>query len=329
MNPQERTGSAKKPLLLLPGTACDARVFAPLLHALDNVDAIIGDMSGAQTMPDLARKILSTAPARFSLLGFSLGGMAALEMIAQRPDRVERLCLVDTTPRPDPEANAAVRRAAVARARADGMDTFILDTWPKPVSSANAADVTLRDTICAMARSTAPDALAGHAEVAIHRADSRPRLGNIAVPTLILAGEDERVCPLDAHQEMAEGIRGSEYHLIPNAGHFALLENPAAVTVHVRRWLNAAPNALHLIAQQAAGVFFMSEADNQSKTAKAVSQLPRKASEPVLQVERRDYTELAPADRARVQPKDGFDEIYTEIVDYSVRCTHKSWDERN
>ncbi len=249
MNPQERAGSAKTPLLLLPGTACDARVFGPLLQALGDVDAIVGDMSGAQTMPDLARKILSTAPPRFSLLGFSLGGMTALEMIAQQPERVERLCLVDTNPHPDPEPNAAGRRAAVARARADGMDTFILDTWPKPVSPANADDASLRETICAMARSTAPNVLAGHAEVAIHRADSRPRLGDIVVPTLILAGEHERVCPLELHREMADGIPGSEYRIIPHAGHFALLENPAAIAAHVRRWLNAAPKTLYSIAQ--------------------------------------------------------------------------------
>jgi predicted ester cyclase len=49
----------------------------------------------------------------------------------------------------------------------------------------------------------------------------------------------------------------------------------------------------------------------------------------VLQVERRDYTDLAPANRPRVQSLDGFDDIYTDIVDYIVRCTHRIWDERN
>ncbi len=49
----------------------------------------------------------------------------------------------------------------------------------------------------------------------------------------------------------------------------------------------------------------------------------------VLQVERRDYTELAPTNRPRVQSMRGFDECYTDIVDYIVRCTHKIWDERD
>ena len=50
---------------------------------------------------------------------------------------------------------------------------------------------------------------------------------------------------------------------------------------------------------------------------------------PVLQVERRDYVDLAPTDRPPAQSLRGFDPIYTDIVDYIVRCTHRIWDERN
>ncbi len=49
----------------------------------------------------------------------------------------------------------------------------------------------------------------------------------------------------------------------------------------------------------------------------------------VLEVGRRDYTDLAPTGRPRVQPLRGFDPVYTDIVDYIVRCTHRIWDERD
>ncbi len=49
----------------------------------------------------------------------------------------------------------------------------------------------------------------------------------------------------------------------------------------------------------------------------------------VLQVERRDFVDLVPENRPRVQPMRGFDPIYTDIVDYIVRCTHLIWDERD
>lgn len=55
----------------------------------------------------------------------------------------------------------------------------------------------------------------------------------------------------------------------------------------------------------------------------------RGGSKTVLQSERRDFVDMVPTDRARVQPMRGFDPIYTDIVDYIVRCTHRIWDERD
>lgn len=49
----------------------------------------------------------------------------------------------------------------------------------------------------------------------------------------------------------------------------------------------------------------------------------------VLQAEKLDFTDLVPDDRARVQSMKGFDDCYTDIVDYIIRCTHKIWDERD
>ncbi|MFO1176319.1 MAG: ester cyclase [Paracoccaceae bacterium] len=51
--------------------------------------------------------------------------------------------------------------------------------------------------------------------------------------------------------------------------------------------------------------------------------------EKVMQVERHDYPDLAPKDGKRTQSLQGFDDIYTDIVDYIVRCTHLIWDERD
>ncbi|KAL5360769.1 hypothetical protein BJX96DRAFT_175612 [Aspergillus floccosus] len=55
----------------------------------------------------------------------------------------------------------------------------------------------------------------------------------------------------------------------------------------------------------------------------------REATKAALQVERHDYVDLAPTQRKRAQPMEGFDNIYTDIVDYIVRCTHRIWDERD
>ena len=63
--------------------------------------------------------------------------------------------------------------------------------------------------------------------------------------------------------------------------------------------------------------------------ARAVGELAPARAEKVMQVERHDYPDLAPQGGRRTQAMRGFDAIYTDIVDYIVRCTHKIWDERD
>ncbi len=71
--------------------------------------------------------------------------------------------------------------------------------------------------------------------------------------------------------------------------------------------------------------------------AKAIEGVPEPGRDPlfkggpaqVLQVGRHDYVDLAPTGRPRRQSMRGFDPIYTDIVDYIVRCTHRIWEERD
>ncbi|WP_317186793.1 alpha/beta fold hydrolase [Devosia sp. BK] len=320
----QEPGAERLPLVLLPGTACDGRLFAPLLASLDHPQVEIKPLTGAGSAQAMAAKLLKKLPERFSLLGVSLGGIVALEMMAQAPGRIERLALIDTTARPDPEANWAVRRKAVENARNRGMASYIQDSWAKLVSPAQAENATLRQVLIDMAEDAGADVLAEQSEIAIARADSRPRLAAIAVPTLVLAGADEQVCPLEAHEELARGIAGARYFTIPQAGHFSPLENPAAVVRHVRDWLAWTNQNISNEPSQTQGAE-MSDATSNPKT-KGASPV---AVENVLQVERRDYPDLAPTDRPRSQSLEGFDDIYTDIVDYIIRCTHKIWDERD
>lgn len=235
--------AAAAPLLLLPGTLCNGRLFAPMLDALGNPPAAVGDMTGARSALALAQKLLRQAPPVFSLLGFSLGGIVAMEMVAQAPERVERLALMSTTPRPDPRANAFTRRDALRRARENGIDSYTDENWPLFVSPARRGDTALRELIRQMARETGLDGFADQTEVAINRVDSRPRLASVRVPTLVLAGKHEQVCPLEAHSEIADAIGGAVFVTV-DAGHFAPLEQPGAVASHVRDWLARSPDRL-------------------------------------------------------------------------------------
>ncbi len=226
------------PLVLLPGTMCDARVFAPLLDRLAVRRVLIASLVGHETPADMARALLAELPPRFALGGFSLGGIVALEMAAQAPERVAGLALFDTTARPDPEGNATLRRNAVARAAQLGTGRYAGQKLWSLYVSPEAGDLdTHRALVSAMAADAGIEAFRQQSEMAINRADSRPRLARIAMPTLVLCGEDDRLCSVEAHRELAAGIAGARLAVLPQAGHFALIERPDAVAHEVAAWL--------------------------------------------------------------------------------------------
>ncbi len=59
------------PVMLLPGTLCDARVFAPLAALLPDRETVVAEMTGAGSTSELASAILSAAPGQFVAVGFS------------------------------------------------------------------------------------------------------------------------------------------------------------------------------------------------------------------------------------------------------------------
>jgi pimeloyl-ACP methyl ester carboxylesterase len=226
------------PLLLLPGTLCDARVFGPLAATFAGHSITDISMSGAASATLLARRILAVAPPRFALVGFSLGGIVALEIAAIAPERVAGLALIATTARPDPVSNTALRRKGVADARTRGVTAhFVDDIWPGSTAPANQNDGVLKAQAVAMAGAIGIEAFAQQAEIAISRADSRPRLSHLKMPTLVLCGAADSVCPPARHVEIADAIPGAELAIIPDAGHFVLLEAPDVVIRHLARWL--------------------------------------------------------------------------------------------
>ena len=98
------------PTLLIPGLAATPRLYQAQLSALWTLGPVqVADHRHADSMAGLAEAILRTAPSRFRLLGLSMGGYIALEIMRQAPERVTRLALLDTSSRADSRSRRAAR----------------------------------------------------------------------------------------------------------------------------------------------------------------------------------------------------------------------------
>ena len=218
------------PVLLLPGTLCDERVFAPITGGLSRA-GWVAPLRGAESVPEMARRILGDAPSRFALCGFSSGAIVALEIAAQAPARVERLALIGCNPGPlAPEAHQARREAP--------QDSFLDWTWNDAVSEGNRTNPALRATLDAMVRDTLPEVYRQQTEMVVTRPDSRPRLSAISAPTLVLCGAEDRICPPSLSEQIAASIPGARLVIVADAGHYVTLERPDAVTSALNAWLD-------------------------------------------------------------------------------------------
>lgn len=235
-------GAELPPLLLLPGTLCDERVFAPVTGRLGRRTVTV-DIADAFSTAEMAHRIVRETPGRFALCGFSLGAIVALEVMAQAPERVERLALIGCNAGVLSAMQASARRDAVAQARRKGCRSYIAAVWEASVPYARRADAELRDLLNDMAESTPLDSFHEQIEMSINRTDRRPDLADIRVPTLVLCGAEDGVCPPEMSVDIASRITGSRLAVIENAGHYATLDQPDIVARELAAWLAASATA--------------------------------------------------------------------------------------
>ena len=88
-----------------------------------------------------------------------------------------------------------------------------------------------------MALDTGPAVFARQMRAIMSRADSRPLLGAIRCPALVICGDNDAVIPMEVHEELARGISGATLEVIERCGHLAPLERPDAVSGVLRNWL--------------------------------------------------------------------------------------------
>jgi 3-oxoadipate enol-lactonase len=161
------------------------------------------------------------------LLGHSMGGMVAQEVVARRPELVSRLILCGTSPafgKPDGDWQRefiAQRTAPLdaGRTMADMAEVLV----PQMIGPGSLPEGVRLATHC-MAQ--VPAATYRRALECLVTFDRRADLGRIHVPTLLIAGEHDRNAPPAVMKKMAEAIANSTYHEMKGVGHLQNLEAP-------------------------------------------------------------------------------------------------------
>lgn len=226
------------PILLVPGLLCTAEMFAPQIPALwPRGPVTVANTLEGDTLADMAERILATAPRRFALAGASMGGYLAFEILRRAPERVERLALLCTSARPDSPEQTIQRRRMIEQARVVGFERFLALAGTSLVHPSRKGDAALNDISVRMGLAVGFEGFARQTEAVIARADSRPLLAEIKVPTTIVVGDADPLTPMALSQEMADAIPGAKLTIAPECGHALTLERPEVVNRALETWL--------------------------------------------------------------------------------------------
>ncbi|MEM7091126.1 MAG: alpha/beta hydrolase [Pseudomonadota bacterium] len=188
-------------------------------------------------MSGLAARILNNAPREFALGGLSMGGIVAMEMVRQAPDRIAGLALLDTNPLAEAEEVRARRAPQIKRARAGHLDSVMRDEM-KPNYLCDGENKTeILDLCMDMAMDLGPDVFCDQSAALRDRPDQTDTLRKYDKPTLVLCGREDRLCPISRHELLHQLLPRSNLVIIDGAGHMPTLEKPVETSRALGRWL--------------------------------------------------------------------------------------------
>ena len=194
---------------------------------------------GLASLGAWADRVLEEEPGAFVAVGSSMGGYLALELWRRAPERIEGLALIGSRAADDPPEVRDNRDQTIAFLRESGVE----ELWPglsERLLPADApADVVARAREIALAQDT--DRLVSALAAMRDRPDARSLLPGIAVPALVVRGEEDAVVPLEEARAVADALPQGELVRLAGTGHLPPLEWPEETARVVLRFLQEVP----------------------------------------------------------------------------------------
>ncbi len=226
------------PLVCLPGMMLDARLFAAQTARFATGRSVMHiPLTRGRTMTELAESVLEDAPPHFALMGLSMGGIVAMEVMRLAPERITRLALLDTNPLAETPETAALREPQIVAARTGNLEKVMREEMkPKYLAPGPNRDKIL-DDVMEMALALGPDVFVRQSRALQKRPDQTETLKRVAVPTLVMCGRHDGLCDVRRHEFMRQLIPGAVLEVIEDAGHLPVMEQPDATNAALGRWM--------------------------------------------------------------------------------------------
>lgn len=225
-------------LVLVPGLASDRLVWQPVADAVaGKMPVHHADITQSDSIADMAVGLLAAVSGPVIVVGHSMGGRVAMEMVRTSPERVRGLVLANTGHHPKREDEEIKRQAMIDLGHKDM--NLLAGTWlPQMVDAKRMKDTELMATLRAMVLRAGAAIHERQLHALLGRPDAKAYLKAIACPVLLIVGQQDNWSPISQHEEIAAEVADAELAVIENAGHFAPIERPDEVRAAITDWLS-------------------------------------------------------------------------------------------
>lgn len=216
------------------------RRLAPDLRGMGKSDAPGTGYSMPEYADDLAGLLDALEVERAVVCGLSMGGYVAFELMRRHPRRVRGLVLLNTRAAADSPGVRRHRDQAIARVERDGPAVLadeMIEQLLAPGSVTAMPHVVQH--LEAMIVGNATAGVVGALRAMRDRVDATPSLATVTVPTLVVAGREDRVVPMEESKAMAAAIPGAQFTAIAEAGHLTPMEQPIVLSRVLAEFLEA------------------------------------------------------------------------------------------
>jgi 3-oxoadipate enol-lactonase len=231
---------AGDPLVMLHAFPLNGRMFEPQMKAFSGDRRVVapdypgfGRSPRTPAQPDVryyaegVRGLLDRLHfERVILGGVSMGGYVAFECVRLFPGRISALILANTRPEPDSEEVREIRNDMALGVAREGVGVLVDLQLERLLAPESLQDYELVENVRAMILENSPDGAVAALGAMRERPDSRPLLGEINVPTLVIGGEWDNISSPEVMGAMADEIPDARHVTIPDAAHLSNLEAP-------------------------------------------------------------------------------------------------------
>ena len=226
------------PLVLLPGTGCNATLWTEVLPLLPPfVQPIMPNLLCCDSITEMLNKIAEIPQQQFALLGFSMGGYLAQAFYAKYPERVSQLILMCCSGEGYTAAYRERRAAIIAKYEADPEWLTSERNLAIFLSTAHMNNEPIKRKLISMLKTVGVETVIRQMRITLQRDNYYAQLEKCTVPRLVIGARHDQIAAPTVIEKLAEVLNVPPRWL--DCGHMAPLEAPEKLGAILTSWFGS------------------------------------------------------------------------------------------